>query len=210
RHYTSFTTSGRNDWPASKMSASPERSSWFGTQAAKRKRLPWLAIGGALIALLALAAVLTKREPVYQGKPVSFWIAGLAAHDARNQEVLADMGSSAVPYVVRALKSEEGGVIKSIELGWHRLWIRLPGPLQRLLPNPTLRTGIDRRDLIYVLRAMGPAAEPAVPVLAQELKDSDSNYRIAVVRALGQVGRNKPGRTVPILVGSLADAAGNV
>ena len=112
------------------MSASPERRSWFGTQAAKRKRLPWLAISGALIALLALAAVLIKREPVYQGKPVSFWIAGLATHDARNQEVLAD--SSAVPYVVRALKSEEGGVIKSIELGWHRLWIKLPGPLQRL------------------------------------------------------------------------------
>jgi len=113
------------------MSASPERRSWFGTQAAKRKRLLWLAISGALIALLALAVVLTKREPVYQGKPVSFWIAGLAAHDARNQEVLADMGSSAVPYVVRALKSE-GGVIKSIELGWHRLWIKLPGPPQRL------------------------------------------------------------------------------
>ena len=76
-------TTGRHQ-----MSASPERRSWFGTQAAKRKRLLWLAISGALIALLALAAVLTKREPVYQGKPVSFWIAGLAAPDARNQEVM--------------------------------------------------------------------------------------------------------------------------
>src|SRR6266487_5372458 len=98
----------------------------------KRNRLILLLIAAAVSLTLLLLVVPRRREPVYQGRPLGFWMARLAGHDpitGRDQEALEEIGSSAVPYVLKALERDtaeraQGRFAKSLQLEWHKFWTK--------------------------------------------------------------------------------------
>ena len=79
--------------------------------------------------------------------------------------------------------------------------VRMERRVQQLIQN--LRSFVSK-DRLYAsgsLRAIGPAAEAAVPALIEALKDEDSNVRGSAADALGKIGP----AAVPALIEALRD-----
>jgi hypothetical protein len=153
------------------------------------------------------------REPVYDGKPLTYWLDRTAtptnipllvptsmatrhwypayptAMHAVPRSVWIDLvrhdSSNAVPFLVRALRQDT-----SLGAATYRewLWPRLPPPLRQHLPSPS-RSVNRPRTAAFLLSDMGREAKPAVPALIGELKkNSDDIVRIETVWALWQIG----------------------
>src|SRR2546422_11683113 len=94
-----------------------------------RWRIFLIAAAAATGLVLALALWFPK-EPVYQGKPVSFWIEELARTqpvriwetDRPAKEALRTLGTNAVPYLAKAMRSRS-----LFGETYGQLWPRLPG-----------------------------------------------------------------------------------
>jgi hypothetical protein len=181
----------------------------------------YLVLGVLVVAAVAVAlAVLPvfgllrplPPEPVYDGKPLSFW---LNAHPdflsgqlpCIAQQILATSPSSiiadsnAVPFLIKALMTDIG-----FGAAWYRnwLWLKLPASLQKRLPRPR-HNPLICMHAAAVLASMGPMAEPAVPALVRTLKRSkNSEVREFAVLALYNVGPGDKGAT-EALVKALKD-----
>ncbi len=153
------------------------------------------------------------REPVYDGKPLTYWLDGTtsptnipllvpssmasrqwypsyptpmhAGPGARWIDQVRRDGSNAVPFLIRALRQDT-----SLGAATYRewLWPRLPLLLRQHLPSPS-RSMNRPRTAAFLLSGMGKDAKPAVPALIRELKkNSDDSVRIEAVWALWQLG----------------------
>src|SRR5687768_16461389 len=62
-----------------------------------------------------------RREPLYQGKRVSYWIAELRANQGHRivpaQRALEEMGEEVMPYIVKVLQRRS-----KLDLLYRRLW----------------------------------------------------------------------------------------
>ncbi len=129
-------------------------------------------------------------EPVYRGRPVSYWI-------TRSGEVYegSDFGriggfgrfadSNAIPYLVKALERQDGLFSKPY-LG---AWLKLPSQIQRRLPTPHDAEQI-RYSTAMSLGDMGAVARPAIPTLLRTLRDDKSEaVRGWAAWSLGQLGK---------------------
>ena len=163
------------------------------------------------VLLVMLAGVITwqalrLREPVYAGKPVSYWI-------ARSGEyyVGSDFGriggfpradSNAIPYLLKALERQDG----LFGQAYFRRWIRLPYRIQRLLPKP-----VDAEQMRYStamsLGKMGAVARPAIPALLRAMKeDKSEQVRAFSAWSLGRLG-NQERMVITALTEALNDKA---
>lgn len=164
-------------------------------------------------------------EPNFQGKPVSYWIERLAQQTSgagdTNRGVspytaLERLGSRAVPYLIKALQSDDENMRFVVGL-----WLE-PGEAQEQETAFSLAEA-DIQALVETLRdsrgdvrrsaaaALGrPEAGGAVPALASLLeRDPDKDVRIAAAKSLGQIGPDaKP--TVPALEAALKDPLASV
>ena len=102
-------------------------------------------------------AVAQEKEPVYDGKPVSEWIARLKDEDdsvrlkaAMSLRQLGPEAKAAVPALVECLKDSNASV---------------------------------RCESAFALQRIGPAAKPAIPALIEALKDKD--YAVRFYTLLG-------------------------
>ncbi len=201
-----------------------------------RKRVS-IALGAMLVAATGLIAWLSlgEREPVYQGKNLSSWLK-LADESGRQDaaDALAQIGTNAVPLLVRKLQAKDSPIKKAlIALADRQTLIninfRTAGD-ERILAIkgfgilsekaecavPILvglyarsRDPVFRERVSEVLGKIGPAARTAVPTLIQGLADTNSAVREAAASALWQI-RSEPTLVVPALMKALSDPSQTV
>jgi hypothetical protein len=182
----------------------------------------YLVLGMLLIA--ALGAVLwwspwEPREPVYDGKPLSYWLAALGVTPislkARNSLV---SDSNAVPFLIKALQRDSwiGAAVYR-----KRIWPNLPPSMRRHSPAPADNAQarynavvwlqvIERSGTESEARTERPMAKPAVPYLIRALKEDDNvSVRLQVAGALGDIGKGDS-NVVPALTVALKDEDGRV
>lgn len=178
----------------------------FGHVAVMAKRVN-IALAVLLLAVVGAIVwwVLSLREPVYQGKRLTFWLdqyhtnhwsAGRGGElDKEAETAIRQIGTNAIPIYLRIITTQESPLkLKLLAL--------LP---KRLLVNPQPRRLYDYRFLgAYGLIALGSGAKPAIPALIALLTDNDGDIRYAAVftlRSLGPVA----GDALPSLIKCLHD-----
>ncbi len=139
-------------------------------------------------ALVAAAAgvvwLLTpKGEPLYKGKPISYWVdqacrgyGRAEAYQARLE--VKNIGPAAVPYLVKRLRTSDGWRGK-----WFWLRAHLPEWLQGDLQD-AIQPGEMRLGAALTLQILGPDAKAAVPDLIRLLPHAD----VPAVEALTCIG----------------------
>jgi len=139
------------------------------------------------------------REPVYQGKSVTFWIHSLTnsgAEKLQAEEVLGQIGLPAIPYLVAGFEMNE--------TVYSKLWHRAPAAMRGFLPEPFSWQRINS-EIAQVLGFIGrghrfsdgvgdapttPQLERGVRALAHRLADPNVNVRISCAQALAFIGPN--------------------
>jgi hypothetical protein len=151
------------------------------------------AIAGIVISAVYFAS---SREPSYQGKSLSAWIAPFCRqtptgwyapagpqHFEELQPVrraVSQIGTNALPFLIARLDHREGS------------FLRMVRQLANKQPFPSLKLTDPRVSRIRAIRALailGPAAQPAVPSLASQLTDpSLSEHAVYALSGMGPGG----------------------
>jgi hypothetical protein len=171
------------------------------TGATMNKRL-YIVLGILLIAAFSWAisqAVRQPREPVFDGKPLRYWLGARAPQPITLSNGLAwqrsysawleqdTKDSDAVPFLIQVLKRD-----RWLGAAYYRkrLWPKLPPSLQKRLPRPPAGNSDARRNAAMLLAGMGPIAKSSVPTLIQALKvEEDTDVRVFDAFALGCLGK---------------------
>ena len=143
-------------------------------------------VGGVLlvatVAALWVWAPWEPREPVYDGKRLSYW---LTDHGGNPSERGLLEDSNAVPILIKALK-RDGWIGAAVYR--QQLWPRLPVMMQRRLPSPPGNAGIRRRAA-FLLGEMRPTSKAVKWGLIRALReDQDLTVRSLAAEGLFNVG----------------------
>ncbi len=146
---------------------------------------------GVLVAALAgviLVIGLFHHVPRYEGKSAHYWMnydyRGSRA-DLQFQEVWKGMGSNSVPFLIRAVQTQEQS--KS-GISYRSTWRALPASLRAFLPRPSPPAEVVRCRAASALGHIGPDAKAAIPILAQTAKtDQSALVREAAAMALRRI-----------------------
>jgi hypothetical protein len=168
----------------------------------------YLVCGGLLLAAavgLLWWSPREPREPVYDGKPLSYWctynylVTDTWAPMPPPQSLIKD--PNGVPFLIRALRRDSW-----VGAAFYRRQVlpKLPSSIKRHLPqvvdNPAIRRGAAN-----MLSFMGARARPAVPELFRALKeDDDPSVRAQAIVTLTSIGRGDS-----TLVTALTEALGD-
>ncbi|MHB8524518.1 MAG: HEAT repeat domain-containing protein [Limisphaerales bacterium] len=134
----------------------------------------WAILGAGIVGVISALFLLGPPEPVYQGKPISFWFAQNEAHGGADplseeaRKAFYDFGSNAVPFLVAELQPS------TIRRFYYDNWPRLPVALRRRLPIPGSPYN-DQFQAVMLLGELGPDARAAVPALVLIAKN-DPRY----------------------------------
>jgi len=172
------------------------------------------------------------REPVYEGKPVSYWIRGLGSkqvtHNEACNKAFHQIGTNAVPVLIEMLRTRDS---KS------KLWLEHLCDKQSLVRYHFKSAEEDRISAFLGFSELGPLAQPAIPALINLLGDEevsedaarslvaigaaaveplistltnrDPKTRIAAIEVLGEMGPVSR-RAVPALSRIVRDEQGAV
>jgi hypothetical protein len=179
------------------------------------KRLP--VVGGVLFVAAVFGfcvwAPWARREPVYNGKPLSYWLsysppitgsipsgfdfAPVSPDLAR--KIVAD--DHAVPFLVKAMLGHD----RRLGNAYFSAWLKMPLWMQRLLPPPPYTGYVERMRAGALLSEMGAIGKVAAPSLVRLLNaDEDFNIRKQAALALGNLGEGD-GDAIPALTAALMD-----
>jgi hypothetical protein len=167
--------------------------------------------GLLLLAIVAALAWQTSGpgEPVYEGKPISHWLAGHVASSAANprfgspgwkkaDEILRRAGTNAIPTMLKMIRAKDppGPALKVMEFFRRRNW------LFKSYRNASTRNEEAR----YAFEVLGPSAAAAVPKLIKiyEQNISPSSKR-CVASALGTIGKAAQ-PAIPVLLNDFTNA----
>ncbi|PYI86904.1 MAG: hypothetical protein DME26_08005 [Verrucomicrobia bacterium] len=138
-------------------------------------------IGICVIALLM--GPLLHPEPVYRGKRISVWIGDLkSARGAGNPlsafNAFLEMGSNAVPYLVKELNRGPGSTRLTSSRSYARLRSGLPQVISQYLPPlASADPAPFRNNVALALLFLWPVSDPALPPLTKCLKDKNWTKR---------------------------------
>jgi HEAT repeat protein len=143
--------------------------------------------------LFAVLLLLPRHEPLYNGKPVSYWVDQAVDLHSRSQgdSILQvyQIGPPAVPYLILKLRTKDTWIRET----WRVLLTKLPPILRnRFRPVPDAQS--IRTEAAYILTKFGPQAKGAVPDLAKMLAGKGWEACTAA-RILGAIG---PGASTAI------------
>lgn len=166
------------------------------------KRL--FALTGAVASVLIGCAIyfLLPHEPVYQGRRLSAWVADLHPHKSEEQQRRAEsalkaIGPEAVPYLLKLLQHREPPLREELrEVSWKTKKFLGIEPVYEL---PWVESVERQMHLIAAFSALGSSAKPAIPALANLLRQPNTAYVSAC--ALARIGA----QGLPPLVGALDD-----
>lgn len=161
-----------------------------------------------LLAMGALAIWMSggfRREPLYKGLPISYWVdracLGYEGNVWSNRLEVKNIGPVAVPYLVERLRTTDGWRSK-----WNSLRTHLPSSWQQHFPaKPTAKQIHD--GAARTLAMLGPDAKSAVPDLMRLLPEVDAAGNSPAVDALGAIGPDARG-ALPALHGVLTNQNG--
>ena len=139
-------------------------------------------IAASIIGAGAALYALGPDEPTHEGLTLSEWIEKLGAPgdkagQARAEDALRAIGSSAVPHLVRLLQARDSNLKEQIEL------------IARLQPwfNVSFgRASAQRAKAVRAFSALGPAAVEAVPELRVTLEEGENPKDVA--ETMAQIG----------------------
>lgn len=189
-----------------------------------KRRIVGIALGVMLVAGVAWI-MLSPRDPLFHGKPESYWITniayGMSLTDAQNKEQVQrwrDFGPEGLRVLERGLATKRGQTYRNIH---GRLARILPGALLRLLPTPPPKImGGTRHIVLDLLGRMGKDAHPAWPAVARALTDEDAWTRGSAIsfftrgeddKALvNQLPAKEKKKLLPLFVRALEDGRGGM
>ncbi len=156
------------------------------------------------------APVPEKREPAYQGKPLSHWLKLLRERPAPAHTIafdpLREIGEPAAPALAKMLEDQDSQVrVKAAAA------LSFLGPKARAAVPALARALVDETIFVRVAAAValgeiGPEAKDAVPALTKALDGKDPMMKGAAAKSLGMIG--PPARAaVPALTLALKDPA---
>lgn len=151
----------------------------------KAGKIALLVVSMVVIAFVIVYKVQT-REPVFEGKRLSEWLEDRDLNvlepepDQRAKEVIRQMGTNALPFLVRELHAKDSWLkSKMLKL--------TPKPLLGRMPSSVF-AHVRRQRAVAGFRALGPLARPALPELSDLLNDKELTSYAA--RAIVQLGRD--------------------
>ncbi len=130
-------------------------------------------------------------QPVYEGKPLGYWLRYPTLTPESNLPVLGGVSmrfpkvdSNAIPFLTKALERKDG----SFEKQYRKLWVKLPPRFRSHLPKPAF-PGEIRGNAASILGKMGTNAKPAIPALISIMKcDESRNARFSAATSLLSIG----------------------
>jgi HEAT repeat protein len=189
----------------------------------------WRRVALAAFVALVLSGVLWQarrpHEPVYQGKPLSFWLeqyyqkinagASLPSQDEivwdETAVAIRGIGNNAIPYLLRLAAAEDTTLKRSIlnhfpisnktmeRLGLQQTFIRWAG---KSVTGPM--------KALLGFRALGPAAKPAISELIRIMRTSQNhNGRRTAAYSLGFIGSSAQD-AIPALLENFKDSNNSV
>jgi HEAT repeats len=142
-----------------------------------------LSLIGVVAVAVVLALVLRPCEPVYQGKPLSYWVDQLWTQPERYTEcnkAIQAIGPKAVPFLINQARRQDS----AYERLYRFTWPKLPAVLQRRIPQPAPVSYDLHRKIGFVLGLIGA---PALPQLVPALKDHNDGVRLVAVEAMERI-----------------------
>ena len=145
------------------------------------------------VLLVALVSVIVwqvlhpqEREPVYQGKRLSVWLALLyndkasGAFYGQDEQAIRHIGANALPVLIGRLHAQDTR-LKQLMMAW--------AEKQKLVPFHFNSADRRRIEALYGYGALGPLASAQVPSLIDTLSNDPSpRVRVAAAGALGYIG----------------------
>ena len=152
----------------------------------KKWRIGAVVLLAVLVGGGVLWALFLSGGPRYAGRTVGYWLRADAAWDG--PLALPKPDSNAVPVLIKALNKRDGTTDRIYV--W--IWNKSPTSMKKRLPAPVPDYTIRRRAMIW-LRELGPQARPAIPALAQVLKNpKNGDLRWGALFALEALDPNNP------------------
>jgi len=151
-----------------------------------RRHLPGIAIVGALLAGFAWL-VLRPHEPVYRGKPLSFWLEAADVSAVYQHEIPASpaelalraQGTNTIPLLLKMARTPLYGFRRMI--GW---MARDDGSSFLHLPPQLYKHDVA----VWGFRLLRGEARPAVPELSRLLSVHDRDLQISGLECLAAIG----------------------
>jgi hypothetical protein len=155
------------------------------------RRKKWLiAAALCLLGLLACLFFAAPRQPHYQGRSLSSWLADLSSSHYETQRVaraaIQAMGPEAVPYLTNSLAQRDSislrayrrNIIPRRVATWSHRYFKWQTPV------------MESRSAALALQTLGPQATNAIPALMAALQDPSWMVTQAAATALGAMGSN--------------------
>ena len=172
----------------------------------------------AIVALAAASAAFfvfgpSKPEPLYQGRPVSFWIEQMGGRRVQGSFVplppndetwkaFSRTNQDALPFLIATLKARQP--LRDVLVArWRPI---LPRKIAAGLPLRDYPVEFAKASALFAISRMGPNAREAVPALINALTDKQTRIRHAAADALGKVGPAAMNALPALVVRSLRDA----
>jgi hypothetical protein len=122
--------------------------------------------------------VVRPHDPMFRGKPESYWIEHLSYRDEEQVKQWREFGSDGVRVLVRALRGANRPADRLYRNAYRKMGRIMPGGLLRLLPAPRMDlTRSTRMKVVDLLSRLSKDATLATPAMAQALKDEDPAVR---------------------------------
>lgn len=137
-----------------------------------RRRNLLIVIGFAIAAVLLLA-LWREREPRYEGKSLSQWMAtidrgGALEAQEKGEQAIRQIGTNGTPFLLRWIQYQERPWRTHVA----NFCGRLPGKPGEIAYNFIHGNGQQRQsDAFNALYTLGPLAEPAIPILTKQLRE---------------------------------------
>src|SRR2546425_346027 len=208
----------------------------------KRGRAIALVVLLAVIATVVAFIALRPREPVYQGRPLKVWLRamefrpgwGESVQSAQAREAVVNMGSTAVPHLVKIIHQKGSGLNPGYKKFYYQSTGRWPRSLVRLLPVPLgypyqlqmnaagalaqigKPTNVVLLELTALLhreypplrevaaQALAKLGNDAIPSLRLSLKDRYPGVQLASANSLWKI-REDVTESIPVLVQLLGE-----
>lgn len=122
--------------------------------------------------------VVRPHDPLFHGKPESYWIGHLVYHDETQVEEWRKFGSDGTRVLVRALEGANRPMDRLYRNAYQKMWRILPRVLMVHLPGPREDlTRVTRMKVVDLLASLNKEAKLATPVMARTLNDEDDSVR---------------------------------